>query len=125
MNQLYKLISTHNIGTSDRITSALPGKVVEFSARFEKLPSNTIQFDLIEGADGTWNFYRVKLKKKSTKETQSDEDKQFRRDYKFVSFYTPETKKWSEKKENNTTVVFNINSNSDVKIFYAKEKQNC
>jgi len=120
--QSYKLLSTQNIGNYDRVTLAMTGKVVEFSARFEKLPSNTTQFDLIEGAGGTWNFYGVKLKSESANGTQSDEDKQFRNDYKFVSVRTPETKKWSELKESNNTFVFNINTNSDVKLFWASGK---
>jgi hypothetical protein len=120
--QSYKLLSTQNIGNYDRVTPAMSGKVVEFSARFEKLPSNTTQFDLIEGAAGTWDFYGVKLKRESTNGTQSDEEKQFRRDFKYFSTYDPDIKKWSELKESNNTFVFNINTNSDVKLFWASGK---
>lgn len=50
---------------------------------------------------------------------QKDEDKKFRSDYKHFSIFTPDTKKWSEWKESNNTFVFNINTNSDVKVFWA------
>jgi hypothetical protein len=54
--------------------------------------------------------------------TQNDEETQFRRDFKYISIYSPESKKWSELKEGNNTFVFNINTNSDIKIFWASGK---
>lgn len=120
--QLYKLLSTQNIGNSDRVTLAMSGKVVEFSARFEKLPLNATQFDLIEGATGAWDFYGVKFKNELINGTQSNENNQFRRNFKYISIYRPDTKKWSELKESNNTFVFNINTNSDVKLFWANGK---
>lgn len=50
--------------------------------------------------------------------TQNDEETQFRRDYKFFYVRTPDTKKWSELKEGNSTFLFNINTNSDVKVYW-------
>ncbi len=58
----------------------------------------------------------------SFSQTNQSDNNQFRRDYKFVSVYTPDTKKWSELKESNNTFVFNFNTNSDIKLFWASGK---
>jgi hypothetical protein len=50
---------------------------------------------------------------------QNDENNQFRRDYKFISLGNLDTNKWSELKESNNTFVFNVDSNKDIKVFWA------
>lgn len=106
----YKLLSTQNIGNYDGITEALPGNYIEFSARFEKLPSYTSEFDLIEGNSGTWDFYGVKLKKKET----TVKNKKFRIDYNHVTIYDPKTETWDDWKKGENTFVININERGDI-----------
>jgi len=60
----YKLISVDGIANTDEVTLAETGKIIFFSARFEKLPLNTEKFDLIEGENGAWNFFGVSNKQK-------------------------------------------------------------
>lgn len=74
--EYYSLISTSGIGNEDNKTSLDPNERIEFSAKFEKIPSGTTSFDLIEGENGTWNFYGVRLgnKKSSFSKTYSNPD---------------------------------------------------
>jgi hypothetical protein len=109
--QTYKLLSTQNIGNTNGITAAMPGELVEFSARFERLPSYTTQIDLIEGTSGTWDFYGVKLKKVET--TNSSPEK-FRVDYNYVAAYDPNTETWGEWQAGDNTFVININEKGDI-----------
>jgi|GEM_PF-6244261 len=109
--QTYKLLSTQNIGNSNGITAAMSGEFVEFSARFERLPSYTPQFDLIEGTSGTWDFYGVQLKKS---ETSSSSVSKFRVDYNYISVYDPKTETWGEWKSGDNTFVININDKGDI-----------
>lgn len=60
-NKIYKLLQTIGISNKDGITEAHPGISVEFSAKFEKIPAQAAQIDIIEGNSGSWNFYGVKL----------------------------------------------------------------
>lgn len=46
----------------------------------------------------------------------------FRRDYDYVSFYDQYTEKWGVWQEGTNTVVFNVNNNGDIKIYYASGK---
>lgn len=114
--QTYKLLSTQNIGNSNGITEAMPGKIVEFSARFERLPSYTTSFDLIEGISGTWDFYGVQLKKS---EKASSSSTKFRVDYNYISVYDPKTKTWGEWQSGDNTFVININEKGDIAHFKA------
>ena len=109
--QTYKLLSTQNIGNTNGITAAMPGELVEFSARFERLPSYTFQFDLIEGSSGTWDFYGVQLKKS---ETTSSSATKFRIDYNYIAVYDPETETWGEWQSGDNTFVININEKGDI-----------
>jgi hypothetical protein len=109
--QRYNLLSTQNIGNTNGITAAMPGKLVEFSARFERLPSYTTQFDLIEGTSGTWDFYGVKLKESTTSNSSGEK---FRIDYNMVSFYDVKTGTWSDFESGYNTFVININDNGDI-----------
>lgn len=60
----YKLIQTRGISSKDGITSCQPGQLLEFSAIFEPIPDKDRgNFNLIEGLDGTWNFYDVSISK--------------------------------------------------------------
>jgi len=65
-NKIYRLLSTTGIGNTDRVTAVYPNYPVYFSGTFEAIPKSIIQFDLIEGSNGTWNFYGVKLKTSSS-----------------------------------------------------------
>jgi len=107
----YKLLSTQNIGNTNGITAAMPEKLVEFSARFERLPSYTSQFDLIEGTSGTWDFYGVQLKKS---ETTSSSGEKFRNDYNYISVYDPKTETWGDWEAGDNTFVININEKGDI-----------
>ncbi len=109
--QTYKLLSTQNIANTDGITMAMPGELVEFSARFERLPSYTTQFDLIEGSSGSWDFYGVQLKKT---ETTSSSTTKFRIDYNYIAVYDPKTETWGEWKSGDNTFVININEKGDI-----------
>lgn len=62
--EYYTLISTSGIGNEDNKTSVGPNKTIEFSAKFKKIPSDITSFDLIEGDNGSWNFYGVRLENK-------------------------------------------------------------
>lgn len=108
--RIYKLISTQKISNYNNVTVALPGETVEFSARFERLPSYTTRFDLIEGTSGTWDFFGVQLKEAE----EEAEVKKFRRDYSLVCFYDPQTETWSDWKSGDNTFVININERGDV-----------
>ncbi len=114
--QTYKLLSTQNIGNTNGITAAMPGEFVEFSARFEKLPSYTTQFDLIEGTSGTWDFYGVKLQESSSSNSTGEK---FRIDYDMVSFYDVKTETWSAFEAGYNTFVININDNGDIMHIWA------
>lgn len=106
----YRLLSTQNIGNTDGITVAYPEQSVEFSARFEKLPSYTTSFDLIEGATGTWDFYGVQLKSSST----TTESTKFRRDYNYIAVYDPQTETWGDWQAGDNTFVINVNEKGDI-----------
>jgi hypothetical protein len=43
----------------------------------------------------------------------------FRRDYNYIAVYDPQDKEWSDWQEGTNTVVFNVNDNGDIKIYYA------
>lgn len=58
----YNLLFTVGIGNKDGETLVMPYDNIEFYALFEKIPSNTDTFNLIEGKNGSWNFYGVKFK---------------------------------------------------------------
>ena len=109
--QIYKLLNTQNIGNINGITAATPEKSVEFSARFERLPSYTTKFDLIEGISGNWDFYGVQLQKA---ETKSNSSSKFRVDYNYVSLYDPKTEIWDEWKAGDNTFVVNVNDEGDI-----------
>lgn len=112
----YKLLGTKNISNIYGVTAAMPGDVVEFSARFQKIPSNITQFDLIQGVIGEWNFYGVQLKES---ETSANSVSKFRNDYNFVSAYDPKTKTWGEWKQGDNTFVINVNERGDIAHFQA------
>jgi S1-C subfamily serine protease len=59
--RIYKLTSTSGIGNENGITAAYPNTPVYFSATFEPIPKAATEFDLIEGASGTWHFYGIQL----------------------------------------------------------------
>lgn len=60
----YRLQNTYGIASTDRVTFCQPGQLLEFSAIFEPIPDKERDnFDLIEGIDGTWNFYKVSISK--------------------------------------------------------------
>jgi S1-C subfamily serine protease len=60
-NIRYKLISTAGIGNVDGITRPKRGESLRFSATFEAIPKSVTEFDLIEGSNGSWHFFGVKL----------------------------------------------------------------
>lgn len=63
-NRKYRLRSTSGIASTDGITYCQPGQSLEFTAFFNKIPDNERDnFDLIEGVDGTWNFFNVSINK--------------------------------------------------------------
>lgn len=63
-NRKYKLRSTYGIAETDRVTLCQPGKLLEFTAIFDPIPNKERDnFDLIEGIDGTWNYYKVSISK--------------------------------------------------------------
>lgn len=63
-NKKYKLQSTYGIASTDRVTICQPGQLLEFTAFFDPIPDKERDnFDLIEGIDGTWNFYKVSISK--------------------------------------------------------------
>lgn len=63
-NRKYKLRSTYGIASTDRVTLCQPGQLLEFTAIFDPIPDKERDnFDLIEGIDGTWNFYKVSISK--------------------------------------------------------------
>ena len=63
-NRKYRLRSTHGIASTDRMTLCQPGELLEFTAIFAPIPDEERDnFDLIEGIDGTWNFYNVSISK--------------------------------------------------------------
>lgn len=63
-NRKYKLRRTFGIAEADRITLCQPGKLLEFTAIFDPIPNKERDnFDLIEGIDGTWNYYKVSISK--------------------------------------------------------------
>ncbi len=107
----YKLLGTKNISNVDEVTAVMPGNVIEFSAKFQKIPSNISQFDLIEGASGEWNFYGIQLKES---ETSTNSVSKFRNDYNNVAIYNPKTKSWGEWKKGDNTFVININEKGDI-----------
>lgn len=115
--QTYKLLSTQNIGNINGITVAMPNKSVEFSAKFERVPSNITKFDLIEGATGTWDFYGVELQQTSGNDGVPEESTQFRKDYKQFCTFDGKIDKWGDWNSMNFTFVFNINNNGDCKMF--------
>jgi hypothetical protein len=47
----------------------------------------------------------------------------FRRDYNYIAIYDPGEKEWSNWQEGTNTVVFNINNNGDIRIYYASGKR--
>ena len=58
----YKLRGTYGIASTDRVTYCQPGDFLEFTAYFDPIPDNEREnFDLIEGIDGSWNFYGVSI----------------------------------------------------------------
>ena len=107
---VYKLLSTRNIANINGLTAAMPDKVIEFSARFEKIPSNVSQFDLVEGESGSWDFWGVHL----TNSSNTAEDNKFRIDYSFVAYYNMKTDKWSDWIASENTFVVNINKQGDI-----------
>jgi hypothetical protein len=107
----YKLLSTQNIGNTNGTTAAMPGKPIEFSARFERLPSYTSKFDLIEGPTGSWDFYGVQLGSSAKSKTTVEK---FRIDYNYITIYNPDTETWSEWQEGENTFVININDKGDI-----------
>lgn len=109
--QKYLLLSTQNIGNYDGITIVKPGEVLEFSARFEKLPSDITKFDLIEGESGTWDFYGVQLGKLNKSKSSVE---RFRVDYNYIAIYDTKTNTWGEWKSGDNTFVININENGDI-----------
>lgn len=119
--KIYKLLSTENIASKDGITFADPKEFYYFSAYFEKLPTTTKTFDLIEGANGSWDFYGISLTESLDLNDlkQHEEPSKFRRDYSVVSIYNFDTKKWSEWKDGDNTFVFNINDNGDIAHYKA------
>lgn len=118
----YNLISTTGIGNRDGLTIAKPGFPVRFYAIFEKIPSYTEKINLIEGKNGPWDFYGIRLKENVTEAKRYDTSKstdQFRRDYSYISIYDPATESWGEMQEGSNTFVFNCNDNGDVKHYQA------
>jgi hypothetical protein len=109
--KIYKLLSTQNIGSTSGITAAMPGKILEFSARFERLPSTIKEFDLIEGTSGTWDFYGIKL---TETESSTNSVEKFRVDYNYIAVFDPETETWGDWKEGDNTFVININERGDI-----------
>ncbi len=107
----YKLLGTKNISNIDGVTLVMPGDVIEFSAKFQKIPTNITNFDLIEGMSGEWNFYGVQLEKS---ETSVKSVSKFRNDYNYVTIYDPKTDTWGEWKQGDNTFVININDKGDI-----------
>lgn len=109
----YNLLSTENIGNSDGITIAMPDEIVEFSAMFEKLPTYIEEFDLIEGANGPWDFYGVKLDSPSSTSEHGKPEK-FRVDYNYVAIFDSNSETWSDWEKGDNTFVININDRGDI-----------
>lgn len=59
----YNLKRTIGIASSDKQTICEPNQFLEFAAVFEPIPTDrrTGELDLIEGINGTWNYYQVRL----------------------------------------------------------------
>lgn len=69
----YRLQNTYGIASTDRVTFCQPGQLLEFSAIFEPIPDKERDnFDLIEGIDGTWNFYKISISKYLSREKVPD-----------------------------------------------------
>lgn len=63
-NYKYKLRETYGIASTDKVTYCQPRELLEFSAIFDPIPDKERDnFDLIEGIDGTWNFYQISISK--------------------------------------------------------------
>jgi len=109
--KIYKAVSIDDeIATKTGETVAHSLTCVYFMVSFEKLPASTTSFDLIEGANGTWNFYGVKLNK------PEPEVQRFRRDYKFM---TPmKDGAWQSSLSTETYFVFNANDDNDIYIYF-------
>jgi len=56
-------------------------------------------------------------------QSQSQASERFRRDYNYIAVYDPDREQWSEWVEGINTVVFNINRNGDIRIYYSSGKQ--
>ena len=69
----YNLQRTSGIASTDRATICQPGQLLEFTAFFDPIPDHERDnFDLIEGIDGTWNFYKVSISKYLSREKVPD-----------------------------------------------------
>ena len=112
----YKLLSTQNIGQSNNSgTIAHTHECFQFSARFNKIPTNTEKFDLFEGVNGGWNFFGVQL------DTPEPEINRFRRDY---SYMTPmKNGVWEAVIKTDTKFVFNATEENDVFIYFESGKK--
>ena len=106
----YRLVGTQNIATVDRITSVMPGKKIEFSASFEKLPGNVSKFDLIEGIKGDWDFYGVRV----DETYEPPQAKKFRKDYNYIALYDPDTDTWGSWERGDNVFVINVNDKGDI-----------
>jgi hypothetical protein len=105
------------------------GQTLSFRLIFPKISNGCSSIDLIEcdNSSECFNFYGIKLNKSShssshTENSSNEELDKFRRDYNYVSLYNSETENWSDWEEGTNTVVFNINANGDIKIYFASRK---
>lgn len=73
-NKKYSLLYTRGIAKKDGETIAYYNKPITFSAYFDPIPSYTTKFDLIEGTDGSWHFYNVKLTKPTYQQVQKGKE---------------------------------------------------
>jgi hypothetical protein len=74
-----------------------------------------------ESNSGSRNSDRQSARSSSSSQNGNSQTttERFRRDYNYITYYDPDDEEWSEWTEGASTVVFNINSNGDIRIYYA------
>lgn len=108
----YKLLNTQNIGNSNgMVKGVMSGEIIGFSARFQRLPSFTAKYNLINCNLSTCKSYALESKKIDPSGISGTK---FRVDYNYVAVYDPETESWGEWKSGDNTFVININERGDI-----------
>ncbi|MCH6236564.1 hypothetical protein [Cognataquiflexum rubidum] len=111
--KIYNLLFFQNINLKDRSTIVGSRKEHSFFARFERLAEDVSIFDLIEGKNGPWDFYGVRIKG-SPATNQEIKRVKFRKDYNHVAFFDPEKNSWGEWDLADHTFIFNHNDRGDI-----------